>query len=81
LGQTAKTGPRAASVLRPANFLIKRDKKGLIYLHLNDFGTAKSTIIDEKRINTAIGDSVGTIEYMAPEILNAKTYKPTDIIK
>jgi serine/threonine protein kinase len=40
-------------------------------LHLNDFGTAKSTIIDENRIKTSIGFSPGTLFYMAPEILNS----------
>jgi serine/threonine protein kinase len=33
--------------LKPENFLFYSDKKGLIYLHLNDFGIAKSSIIDE----------------------------------
>jgi len=28
--------------LKPANFLVKRDKKERLYLHLNDFGRAKS---------------------------------------
>jgi len=41
-------------------------------LHLNDFGTVKSSVIDEKRIKTTTGTTVGTIEYMAPEILAAK---------
>jgi serine/threonine protein kinase len=63
--------------LKPANFLIKTDKNGRIYLHLNDFGTAKSTIIDENRIlNTTTGNANGTTDYMAPEIINAKTEKP-----
>jgi serine/threonine protein kinase len=62
--------------LKPENFLIYRDKNGLIYLHLNDFGTVKSSIIDEKRIKTTTGTSVGTIEYMAPEIHAAKTNMP-----
>jgi serine/threonine protein kinase len=66
--------------LKPENFLIKRDKIGLIYLHLNDFGTAKSSIIDEIRNKTNIGDTIGTTEYMAPEIINAKTEIP-DITK
>ena len=63
--------------LKPANFLIKRDKNGRIYLHLNDFGTAKSSIIDEKRIhNTSIDTKPGTVAYMAPEILNALIQNP-----
>jgi hypothetical protein len=49
-------------------------------LHLNDFGTAKSSIIDGKRVNIALGDPIGTIEYMGPEIFNAKTEIP-DITK
>ena len=58
--------------LKPANFLVKIDKNGRIYLHLNDFGTAKSSIIDESRIlNTSINTNTGTVAYMAPEILNA----------
>jgi serine/threonine protein kinase len=57
--------------LKPANFLIKRDKHGRIYLHLNDFGTAKSFIIDKNRIDTSIDTKPGTVAYMAPEILNA----------
>jgi serine/threonine protein kinase len=48
-------------------------------LHLNDFGTVKSSIIDEKRIKTT-GTTVGTIEYMAPEIHDAKSEIP-DITK
>jgi serine/threonine protein kinase len=36
--------------LKPANFLVKIDKNGRIYLHLNDFGIAKSTIYDTNRI-------------------------------
>ena len=49
-------------------------------MHLNDFGTAKSSIIDEIRNKTNIGDTIGTTEYMAPEIINAKTEIP-DITK
>jgi serine/threonine protein kinase len=45
-------------------------------LHLNDFGTVKSSVIDEKRIKTTTGTSVGTIEYMAPEIHAAKKNMP-----
>ena len=62
--------------LKPANFLIKRDKNGQIYLHLNDFGTAKSSIIDENRINSTVGTNAGTTSYMAPEILDAITAAP-----
>jgi serine/threonine protein kinase len=45
-------------------------------LHLNDFGIAKSSIIDENRIKTTAGHNPGTTEYMAPEIINAKTESP-----
>jgi eukaryotic-like serine/threonine-protein kinase len=51
-------------------------------LHLNDFGTAKSSIIDEDRINTSHDTKTGTTAYMAPEILNATPDDPTpDITK
>jgi serine/threonine protein kinase len=45
-------------------------------LHLNDFGTAKSSIIDENRINSTVGTNPGTTSYMAPEILDALTAAP-----
>ena len=57
--------------LKPENFLIKRDPKGRIYLHLNDFGLAKSTISHNDRITTTTGRNNGTIAYMAPEIHDA----------
>jgi serine/threonine protein kinase len=41
--------------LKPENFLIKRDPKGRILLHLNDFGLAKSSISDSDRISTTAG--------------------------
>jgi serine/threonine protein kinase len=50
-------------------------------LHLNDFGTVKSTIKDENRLSSNTGTNPGTAEYLAPEIINAKTFKPTDISK
>jgi serine/threonine protein kinase len=49
--------------LKPANFLVKWDKKGLIYLHLNDFGTVKSTIDNENREKTITGTNPGTLDY------------------
>jgi len=49
-------------------------------LHLNDFGIAKSTAFDQKRINTTTGNNNGSLYYMAPEILNAIKVKP-DITK
>jgi serine/threonine protein kinase len=66
--------------LKPENFLIKRDKNGRIYLHLNDFGTAKSSIVDDTRINTFLDTRPGTVAYMAPEILNDLIESP-DITK
>jgi serine/threonine protein kinase len=62
--------------LKPENFLIKRDKNGRIYLHLNDFGTAKSSIVDDDRIYTSVGTKTGTLAYMAPEILNSSIQSP-----
>jgi serine/threonine protein kinase len=50
--------------LRPEDFLIRSEKKGRIYLHLKDFGLAKNMDQMIKK---------GTIEYMAPEILNASS--------
>jgi serine/threonine protein kinase len=66
--------------LKPENFLIKRDAKGRIYLHLNDFGLAKSNISHNDRITTTAGRNNGTIAYMAPEIHDAIHKKP-DITK
>ena len=66
--------------LKPENFLIKRDKNGNIYLHLIDFEIAKSSINDEDRLNTTTGRNLGTLAYMAPEIVSAITEKP-DITK
>jgi serine/threonine protein kinase len=66
--------------LKPGNFLIKRDKNGNIYLYLNDFGIAKSSISDNGRINTSSGNNLGVIEYTPPEILNAIRQMP-DITK
>ena len=47
--------------LKPENFLIKRDPKGRILLHLNDFGLAKSSISDSDRISTTAGWINGSI--------------------
>ena len=52
------------------------DENSQIYLHLNDFGAAKNSIIDEKRINTTIGNNPGTISYLAPEIIDAILLAP-----
>jgi serine/threonine protein kinase len=45
-------------------------------LHLNDFGTAKSSIIDEDRINTSHDTKPGTLAFIAPEIICATTENP-----
>ena len=66
--------------LKPENFLIKTETNGKLYLHLSDFGTAKNTEPDYVRDNTTTGHLQGTIEYLAPEILNAKYERP-DISK
>jgi serine/threonine protein kinase len=66
--------------LKPGNFLIKRDKNGNIYLYLNDFGIAKTSISDNGRITTSSGCYPGVIEYTPPEIFNAIKEKP-DITK
>ena len=62
--------------LKPENFLVKNDKNGKIHLHLNDFGVAKNTKPDYEMLSSSIGARKGTIEYLAPEILNAKLSKP-----
>jgi serine/threonine protein kinase len=49
-------------------------------LHLNDFGTAKSSIVDQNRIDTSIDTKPGTVAYSAPEILDALLENP-DITK
>jgi serine/threonine protein kinase len=62
--------------LKPENFLIRTEENGKIYLHLNDFGLAKKTISDHARLTSSIGAIKGTVEYLAPEILNSKLAKP-----
>jgi serine/threonine protein kinase len=62
--------------LKPENFLIRTDENGRIYLHLNDFGLAKNTKADYSRPTSTMGRIKGTIEYVAPEILNAALAKP-----
>ena len=59
--------------LKPENFLIKQESNGNIYLHLCDFGLAKSTDPNIERLSSGIK---GTLEYLAPEILNDKDSKP-----
>jgi serine/threonine protein kinase len=62
--------------LKPENFLIRRELNGRIYLHLSDFGLAKNTNPDYTRLTSSLGRIKGTIEYLAPEILNARLAKP-----
>jgi serine/threonine protein kinase len=58
--------------LTPDDFLIRTEKNGRIYLHLKDFGFAKY-------INQMFKKD--TIEYMAPEILNASSLAKPNISK
>jgi aurora kinase len=67
--------------LKPANILVKKESNGKIYLHLSDFGLAKNTKPDYTRDTTGLGDTKGTIEYMAPEILDPPKDKKPDISK
>jgi serine/threonine protein kinase len=62
--------------LKPENFLVRTEQIGGIYLHLSDFGLAKNTNPDYTRRTSLIGDIRGTVEYLAPEILNARFSKP-----
>ena len=62
--------------LKPENFLIRTDQNGRTYLHLNDFGLAKKAKPDYARLTSSIGAIKGTVEYLAPEILNSKLAKP-----
>jgi serine/threonine protein kinase len=62
--------------LKPANFLVKTELNWRPILHLNDFGLAKNIKGEYSRLTTSIGLAVGTMEYLAPEILNASLAKP-----
>ena len=62
--------------LKPENFLIKTEQNGRIYLHLSDFGLTKNMKPDYTRLTSSIGAIKGTVEYLAPEILNARLAKP-----
>jgi eukaryotic-like serine/threonine-protein kinase len=64
--------------LKPANILLKKESKGKTYLHLSDFGLANNTRPDYKRDPTGLGDTKGTVEYMAPEILDNPKDKKAD---
>jgi mitogen-activated protein kinase kinase kinase len=61
--------------LKPENFLLKSGSNGRIYLHLSDFGLAKTTVPSDSRRTSFIGIK-GTLEYLAPEILNENLSKP-----
>ena len=61
--------------LKPDNFLIKT-LKGRIYLHINDFGLAKSSIPENDWLTSALGDKRGCINYFPPEVLKAEDEKP-----
>ena len=67
--------------LKPANILVNKDSNGKIYLHLSDFGLAKNTKPDYTRDTTGLSDTKGTIDYMAPEILDPPKDKKPDISK
>ncbi len=51
--------------IKPSNFLITRIK-GRLWVKLTDFGLAREASDDEFRITRA-GNTVGTVDYMAPE--------------
>jgi serine/threonine protein kinase len=67
--------------LKPANILLKKESNGKTYLHLSDFGLAKNTRPDYTRDTTTQNHTKGTIEYMAPEILDPPEDKKPDISK
>ena len=62
--------------LKPGNFLIKTDINGRIYLYLNDFGLAKNMKPNYTRLTSIVGEIRGTVEYLAPEILDSSLAKP-----
>jgi serine/threonine protein kinase len=61
--------------LKPENFLILTEKNGNVFLHLSDFGVAKNTKPEYYRATTSVGVIKGTVEYLAPEILDASKKK------
>ena len=67
--------------LKPGNILIKKDSNGNTYLHLSDFGLAKNTKADYTRDTSSLGETKGTVEYLAPEILDPPKDKKPDISK
>ena len=67
--------------LKPQNFLVIKEPYDKTYLHLNDFGFAKNTKPDYERVSSLLNDIKGTIEYLAPEILDRNKDKKPDISK
>jgi serine/threonine protein kinase len=55
--------------IKPENFLVKTIGSKT-YLHLNDFGLAKSATIPGQ-ISSTLGGIKGTLEYIAPEVIEA----------
>ena len=55
---------------------MKTEKNGNVYLHLSDFGLAKNTKPDYDRGTSTVGNIKGTVEYLAPEILEGSKKKP-----
>ena len=55
---------------------MKTEKNCNVYLHLSDFGLAKNTKPDYDRDTSSVGNIKGTVEYLAPEILEASKKKP-----
>ena len=62
--------------MKPENFLMSKEKTGKVYLHLSDFGLAKNTKPEYYRATSTVGVIKGTVEYLAPEILDAIKKKP-----
>ena len=62
--------------MKPENFLMSLEGNGKFYLHLSDFGIAKNTKPDYRRLTSTVGVIKGTVEYLAPEILDAIKKKP-----
>jgi serine/threonine protein kinase len=60
---------------------MKKESNGKTYLHLSDFGLAKNTRPDYKRDSTCVGETKGTVEYMAPEIIDNPEDKKPDYSK